>query len=57
VDVVPVVGAELPLPGTGVLAEPVPWPGEAALGMLELPEVGGLLGVVPETVGLGAVVG
>ena len=40
-------GPELPapvaVPGTGVLAVPMPCPGEAALGMLELPELGGLV--------------
>jgi hypothetical protein len=40
-----------PEPGTGALAEPMPWPGEAALGMLELPDIGGALATDPELLG------
>jgi len=29
----------------------MPWPGEAALGMLELPDIGGALATDPEVVG------
>jgi hypothetical protein len=42
------------VPGTVELAEPVPWPGEAALGAFEPPEIGGLLAGAPEAVVVGA---
>jgi hypothetical protein len=34
----------------------VPWPGDAALGALELPDIGGVLATDPEAVVLGGVV-
>ena len=46
-----VAGAGDPELGTGALAVPMPWPGEAALGMLELPDIGGALATDPEVVG------
>jgi hypothetical protein len=33
--------------------DPVPWPGDAALGALELPDIGGVVATDPEAVVLG----
>jgi hypothetical protein len=50
--VAPVAAAGVPEPLAP--GDPVPWPGDAALGALELPDIGGVLATDPEAVVLGA---